>query len=85
MGSDEPIDLYVDNQAARDLAYNPEHHKRTKQIDRRHASLSIFFVRELVENHILRVPYVATAENLADSSSRNRSTLSSSSPSGTAL
>ena len=25
-----------------------------------------FFVRELVEDHILRVPYVATAENLAD-------------------
>ena len=23
-------------------------------------------MRELVENHILRVPYVATAENLAD-------------------
>ena len=23
-------------------------------------------VRELVEDHILRVPYVATAENLAD-------------------
>ena len=61
MSSGEPIDLYVDNQAARDLAYNPEHHKRTKHIDRRH-----FFVRELVEDHILRVPYVATAENLAD-------------------
>ena len=27
---------------------------------------SEFFVRELVEDHILRVPYVATAENLAD-------------------
>ena len=29
-------ELHVDNQAARDLAYNPEHHKRTKHIDRRH-------------------------------------------------
>ena len=35
VSSGEPIDLYVDNQAARDLAYNPEHHKRTKHIDRR--------------------------------------------------
>ena len=30
------------------------------------AAVENFFVRELVENHILRVPYVATAENLAD-------------------
>jgi hypothetical protein len=51
----------VDNQAARDLAYNPEHHKRTKHIDRRH-----FFVRELVEEGILRVPFVSTKDNWAD-------------------
>ena len=37
--------LYVDNRGAIDLAYNPEHHQRTKHIDRRH-----FYVRELVEN-----------------------------------
>jgi hypothetical protein len=57
----EPLDLGVDNQAARDLAYNPEHHKRTKHIDRRH-----FFVRELVEEGILRVPFVSTKDNWAD-------------------
>ena len=51
----------VDNTGARDLAYNPEHHKRTKHIDRRH-----FYVRELVENHTIRVPFVRTADNLAD-------------------
>ena len=56
-----PIELYVDNQAARDLAYNPEHHKRTKHIDRRH-----FFVRELVERNQLSVPFVETAYNFAD-------------------
>ena len=47
--------------AARDLAYNPEHHEKTKHIERRH-----FYVRELVENGELIVPYVNTADNLAD-------------------
>ena len=46
---------------ARDLAYNPEHHSKTKHIDRRH-----FFVRELVEQQRIVVPYVATDDNLAD-------------------
>ena len=53
--------LAVDNTAAIDLAYNPQHHKRTKHIARRH-----FFVRECVENMSLTVPYVRSAENLAD-------------------
>ena len=38
------LDLYVDNKSAIDLAYNPEHHQKTKHIARRH-----FYVRELVE------------------------------------
>ena len=42
------------------MAYNPEHHTRMKHVERRH-----FFVREAVENHLLRVPFVRT-ENLAD-------------------
>ena len=53
--------LATDNSAARDLAYNPEHHEKTKHIERRH-----FYVRELVENNTLVVPYVSTHENLAD-------------------
>ena len=53
--------LSVDNTAARDLAYNPEHHSKTKHIDRRH-----FYVRELVEEQKLVVPFVATANNMAD-------------------
>ena len=57
----EPIELFGDNKGARDLAYNPEHHARTKHIDRRH-----FYVREMVENGELVVPYVNTDENLAD-------------------
>jgi hypothetical protein len=32
-----------------------------KHVERRH-----FFVRECVENHKITVPYVATADNLAD-------------------
>ena len=53
--------LSVDNKAAIDLAYNPEHHQRTKHIERRH-----FFVREVVESGRLVVPFVASANNLAD-------------------
>ena len=56
-----PIDLFVDNKSAIDLAYNPEHHQRTKHINRRH-----FYVRELVEDLTIRVPFVASADNLAD-------------------
>ena len=44
-----------------DLAYNPEHHQRTKHIERRH-----FYVREAVERGEIRVPFVRTDSNLAD-------------------
>ena len=57
----EPTPLMVDNTATIDLAYNPEFHNRTKHIDRRH-----FFVRELVEEHVINVQYVNSANNLAD-------------------
>ena len=53
--------LYLDNKAAIDLAYNPEHHQRTKHINRRH-----FFIREKVEEHELVVPFVKTSDNIAD-------------------
>ena len=59
--ADGPITLGMDNSAAIDLSYNPEHHSRTKHIERRH-----YFIRECVENGRLRVPYVATADNMAD-------------------
>ena len=55
------IELGVDNQSAIAVAYNPEHHARVKHIERRH-----LFVRELVENMQLRVPFVRTHDNLAD-------------------
>ena len=61
IGTDEAIKLGVDNTAARDLAYNPQHHERTKHIARRH-----FFIREMVENGQIVVPFVRSADNLAD-------------------
>ena len=64
LGLDDPsaaVDLNADNQAAIDVAYNPEHHTRMKHVERQH-----FFVRELVERHKLRVPFVSTHDNLAD-------------------
>ena len=59
--SSEPPPLHMDNKSAIDLAYNPEHHARTKHIDRRH-----YFVRECVEQGRLRVPFVSTSDNIAD-------------------
>ena len=61
VGSSEPTSLAMDNQAGRDLCYNPQHHPRTKHIERRH-----FFIREKVEDHTLVVPFVRTVDNLAD-------------------
>ena len=58
---DSPTRLAVDNQAAQDLAYNPEHHQRTKHIERRH-----FFVRERVESLEISVPFVRSEQNMAD-------------------
>ena len=58
---DAPPVLYGDNRGANDLAYNPEHHQRTKHIDHRH-----FWVRELVENMRISVAYVHPVDNLPD-------------------
>eukprot|EP00965_Chrysotila_dentata_P062428 2068886-Pleurochrysis_carterae.AAC.1 len=56
-----PTPLSMDNKCAIDLAYNPEHHQRTKHIHRRH-----FFVRDKVESHDITVPSVKSADNMAD-------------------
>ena len=57
----DPSDLKTDNQGARALSYNPEHHDKTKHVERRH-----FFVRDMVEKFEINVPFVRTAENWAD-------------------
>ena len=56
-----PTNLSTDNQGARDLSYNPEHHSRTKHVARRH-----FFVRDMVEAFEVNVPFVGTKDNAAD-------------------
>ena len=60
-GSDAATVLTTDNKAARDLSYNPEHHDRSKHIERRH-----FFVRDMVEAQEIVVPLVNTNDNDAD-------------------
>ena len=55
------MSLSVDNTGARDLSYNPEFHQRTKHIERRH-----FFIRDMVAARRLTVPFVRSADNLAD-------------------
>jgi hypothetical protein len=56
-----PTDLRTDNTAARHVSYNPELHDRMKHVARRH-----FFVRDMVENFEINVPFVPTKENVAD-------------------
>ena len=56
-----PTTLATDSQSARDISYNPEHHDRMKHVQRRH-----FFVRDMVEEFEIEVPFVRTADNLAD-------------------
>ena len=57
----DPSVLFTDSKAARDISYNPEQHDRMKHVQRRH-----FFVRDMVESFEITVPYVATADNIAD-------------------
>ena len=61
LGAANPPQLATDNSGARDLSFNPEHHDRVKHVERRH-----FWIRELVEQQQLVVPFVRTHANLAD-------------------
>ena len=56
-----PVSLYMDNESAIDLSYNPEHHGRSKHIARRH-----FFIRDMVESQEIIVPLVNTQDSDAD-------------------
>ena len=57
----DPTELYTDSKSARDISYNPEQHSRMKHVLRRH-----FFVRDMVEEFEISVPFVRTADNWAD-------------------
>ena len=59
--SPSPIPLSVDNKAARDLVYNPEHHDKSKPIMEYH-----FRFRFHVESHRLTIPFVSTDDNYSD-------------------
>ena len=61
VGEPGPTQLYTDSSSTRNVSYNPELHDRMKHVERRH-----FYVRDMVENFELEVPYVATADNIAD-------------------
>lgn len=56
-----PIELRYDNQGAIALIKNPENHSRTKHID-----VQYHYVREVVEDGLIQVSYVPTAEMAAD-------------------
>lgn len=56
-----PTPIYVDNQSAIKLAKNPEFHKRTKHIQVRY-----HYTRELVEEGIIELRYIPTADQRAD-------------------
>ena len=58
---DGPTLLHTDSQSARNVSYNPELHDRMKHVARRH-----FYVRDMVEALEIEVPFVRTADNIAD-------------------
>ena len=58
---DGPSELNTDNMGARDTAYNPTSHQRMKHVARRH-----YFVRDMVEQFEVKVPFVRTCDNWAD-------------------
>jgi len=53
--------LYGDNQGAIALASNPEYHARTKHID-----IQYHFIRECVENGVIKLQYCPTEDMVAD-------------------
>ena len=57
----KPTDLYVDNKGAIDMSRDYISNERTKHIERRHLK-----IRELVEDAVINVKYVASHLNVAD-------------------
>ena len=56
-----PIKMLVDNKFALDLTKNHVHHSRSKHIDIRH-----HFIRDCVEEGLIKLEYVKTEAQLAD-------------------
>ena len=53
--------IYSDNQSALRLTENPEFHARSKHID-----VQYHYTRELVEDGVVNIEYIPTAEMAAD-------------------
>ena len=56
-----PTTIYADDASSIKLSANPVYHQRSKHIGIRH-----HFLRQLVEENIIRFEYVASADNIAD-------------------
>lgn len=56
-----PIKIYCDNKAAISIAHNPVLHDRTKHIE-----VDKHFIKEKIESGVICVPYVPTAQQIAD-------------------
>lgn len=61
LAQEESTTIYGDNQSALALVENPEFHTRTKHID-----VSAHYIRELVEDNVVKMQYRPTSEMLAD-------------------
>ena len=56
-----PVPIYCDNKSAKDLAYNPVHHDRTKHIDIRYHR-----IREFILDGTVTILYVKSEDNPSD-------------------
>jgi hypothetical protein len=56
-----PMKLYYDNKAAISIAHNPVLHDKTK-----HVEVDKHFIKKKLENGLICMPYIPTAEQIAD-------------------
>ena len=59
--SSETCTLFCDNKAAIDISENPVQHDRTK-----HVEIDRHFIKEKLENKIIRIPHLKSEDQLAD-------------------